>query len=159
MNQKELNTILEKHKKWLNDETDGERANLICANLTRANLYGANLDETTINFPITCPDTGAFVGWKKANGKIVKLQILEDSRRSSATSRKCRCDKALVLSIEEEDGTKSKNESVHSNYNSDFLYRVGEIVEAKDFDANRWNECAPGIHFFITRHEAVDYNS
>ena len=25
------------------------------------------------------------------------------------------------------------------------------------FDTNRWNECAPGIHFFITRQEAVNY--
>jgi hypothetical protein len=23
--------------------------------------------------------------------------------------------------------------------------------------ANRWKECAPGIHFFITRIEAVEY--
>lgn len=30
-----------------------------------------------------------------------------------------------------------------------------EIVE--DFDEDRRNECAAGIHFFITRQEAVDY--
>ena len=87
----------------------------------------------------------------------MKLQILEDSHRSSATSRKCRCDKALVLSIEEKDGTKSEFKSVHSTYDNTFMYRVGEIVEVEDFDANRWNECTPGIHFFITRQEAVDY--
>lgn len=30
-------------------------------------------------------------------------------------------------------------------------------TEVADFDENRWNECAPGIHFFITRDEAVRY--
>lgn len=25
------------------------------------------------------------------------------------------------------------------------------------FDDNRWKECAPGIHCFITRNEAVNY--
>lgn len=33
MTQEELQTILEKHKKWLNDVPGGERANLECANL------------------------------------------------------------------------------------------------------------------------------
>lgn len=32
-----------------------------------------------------------------------------------------------------------------------------ETVSVADFDENRWNECAPGIHFFITREEAVRY--
>ena len=27
----------------------------------------------------------------------------------------------------------------------------------KDFDDDRWNECSTGIHFFITRDEAVMY--
>jgi hypothetical protein len=38
-----------------------------------------------------------------------------------------------------------------------FAYKVGDMVSVDDFDTNRWNECAPGIHFFITRQEAVDY--
>ena len=43
MTQEELNMILDKHRKWLNDEEGGERANLYRANLYRANLYRANL--------------------------------------------------------------------------------------------------------------------
>jgi hypothetical protein len=34
---------------------------------------------------------------------------------------------------------------------------VGETIEVKDFDDDRWNECSAGIHFFITRKEAVEY--
>lgn len=34
----------------------------------------------------------------------------------------------------------------------------GEKANLVDnFDENRWNECAAGIHFFITREEAVRY--
>ena len=44
MTQEELQTILEKHKKWLNDVPGGKRANLRGANLEGANLEGANLE-------------------------------------------------------------------------------------------------------------------
>ena len=48
----ELKTILEKHQKWLNDEPDGERANLVGAYLEGANLKGANLDFSC--WPLWC---------------------------------------------------------------------------------------------------------
>ena len=43
MTQEELQTILEKHKKWLNDVPGGKRANLEGAKLECANLKDANL--------------------------------------------------------------------------------------------------------------------
>ena len=42
-------------------------------------------------------------------------------------------------------------------YDYNFIYKVGEIVEVDNFDKDRWNECSPGIHFFMTRDEAVRY--
>ena len=181
----ELQEILSKHKKWLFKEDGGERANLsgaylYMADLSRADLSGANLsgaylymaDLSGANLymadlsgadlsgaicPLSCPDTGAFVGWKKAVGCIVKLKITEDAKRSSATSRKCRCSKAEVLSLEHFDGTPYEDIQTTSQRDSSFIYRVGETVEVPDFDENRWNECSTGIHFFITRQEAVDY--
>lgn len=139
-------------------------ANLCGANLCGADLYGANLCGASlyraINIPfvpMTCPDTGTFVAWKKANGYIVKLEIPADARRSSATGRKCRCDKAKVIEIQELDGSPSELTEVESGYDRNFVYRVGEIAEEPQYDENRWKECAPGIHFFINRQEAVDY--
>lgn len=38
-----------------------------------------------------------------------------------------------------------------------FTYRVGETVVPDSFDEDRWNECSNGIHFFITKQEAIDY--
>ena len=209
----ELKEVLEKHKKWLNGEDGGERANLSganlfgadlrVANLSGANLFGADLhgadlfradlsgadlsganlhgadlsganlsgadlhgaknvntvnwNELTAFYGLTCPEEGSFIGWKKANGLIVKLRITEDAKRSSATSRKCRCSKAEVLEIQCLDGSLSDVKSVPSDRSDSFLYTVGETVEVPDFDEDRWNECSRGIHFFITRQEAVNY--
>ena len=139
-------------------------ADLRGANLRGANLRGAkNTDKTawdayTAFYPLQCPETGSFIGYKKAADKIVMLEICADAKRSSATSRKCRCSKAKVLSITHLDGSDSGLTEVRSDYSKEFVYRVGETVEVPDFDDNRWNECAAGIHFFITREEAVKYS-
>ena len=131
------------------------------ADLKYADLRGANLNKVLYNhqtsfFSLACPEEGSFIGYKKADDKIVKLLITEDSKRSSATTRKCRCSKAKVLSITNIENTEEYNEVV-SNYDNNFIYRVGETVEVENFDDDRWNECSNGIHFFITRDEAVIY--
>ena len=135
---------------------DLSNANLSLVNLSLVNLSCAKYNHLTSFFALQCPEEGSFVGYKKCEDKIVKLLITEDSKRSSATSRKCRCSKAKVLSITSLDG-KEKFSKVTSNYDKDFVYKVGKIVEVKDFNKDRWNECSTGIHFFITREEAVNY--
>ena len=148
---------------------DLSEANIDGADLRYANLYGANLkntdiiyakisEDTKIDYPIACPETGSFIGYKKAvSEKIVKLQICKDAKRSSATAKKCRCSKALVLAIENMDGSDSGLQEIESHFDPCFIYRVGEIAEVPDFDDNRWNECASGIHFFMDRQDAVEY--
>ena len=223
---KNLKEVLELHKKWLNDEKGGIRADLSYANLNDADLRGANLSYVnlrgadlsgadlryadlsdanlrradlrganligadlsdanlsnadlsdanlryadlsgikynylSIGLNLVCPSEGSYIGYKKAKTKdkeevIIKLLITEDALRSSATTRKCRCSKAKVLSITSLDGTKSYNEA-YSKRDITFIYKVGETVEVKDFNTNRWKECSTGIHHFITRKEAVEY--
>ena len=221
MTNEKIQKILENHKHWLKEDTDGwekmranlrganlweanlREANLRGANLWEANLWGANLWETNlreanlrganlrgaslrgadlrgadlrgadlrgadlvgakinentkINLPISCPDTGAFTAWKKARGYIVQLEIPAEAKRVSATTRKCRCNMAKVVAIQNVDGTDSDLREVCSGYDHNFIYKVGETVVVDNFDDNRWNECSTGIHFFITREEAVDY--
>lgn len=188
MTSDKIKEILEKHRKWLTDEEGGECADLSLADLSganlswadlsgadlsgadlrQANLNGADLsgailtnvkyNENTAFFALCCPEEGSFIGFKKAGGKIIKLLIPEDSKRSSATTRKCRCSKAKVLSITEIDGSDSGITEICSDLDERFIYKVGETVSVSDFDENRWNECSTGIHFFITRDEAVKYN-
>ena len=138
---------------------DLSSANLSFADLSFADLSYAKIDDKLLNkfYPIACPESGAFIAWKKAGHKIVKLEVCDDAKRSSAFTRKCRCSAAKVLAIENVDGTDSGLTEIGSDYNAKFVYRVGEIVSVDNFDNDRKNECAPGIHFFITRQEAVDW--
>ena len=133
-------------------------ASLSGANLCDANLYNVEYDYRTSFFALQCPEEGSFIGYKKAGRHIVKLEILPEAKRSSATTRKCRCSSAKVLSITTFDGENDGAQAVSSNYDPSFVYRVGEIVRVDDFDNNRWHECSTGIHFFMSRDEAVMYN-
>ena len=144
-------------------------ANLRYADLRYADLYNAILHNADLSYadlynaknvpyiPMVCPEEDEFIGWKKASNRIIKLKIPKDALRSSATSRKCRCNKAKVLEIYNLDGTVAEEREVKSDYDNDFIYTVGKTVKVKDFDTDRWNECSTGIHFFINRQEAINY--
>ena len=188
----ELNNILDKHKKWLNADVDGEcaylreadlrgaylrKADLRKADLRGVNLRGADLREADLReanlrgaylreadlhgadlrgakyipdyvCPISCPQEGSFIGFKKARiiieacgfyqNVIVKLRITDDAKRSSATTRKCRCNKAEVISITSIDGNTEFKEA-YSIYDKTFIYKTGEVISVDDFDEDRWN--------------------
>ena len=141
--------------------SDLSGSDLCGSDLSRSVLSGSNLCGSkgleyakNLFYPIACPEKGEYTAFKKADEKIVELRIPADAKRLSATGRKCRASKAVVVSITELDGTPAGNE-VRSDYVKNFVYRVGETVEVKNFDENRWNECAPGIYHYITREEAV----
>ena len=156
------------------------------SNLTRADFQGANLcwahlcscvfcdtDLRDCNFmysnlrgseyvpyiPLQCPSDGAFVGWKKVNNVLIKLEIPADAKRSSATTNKCRCDKAKVLGFYNSLGSKELNitELVNDKYGKKCKYVKGEMVYPDSFDENRWNECSHGIHFFVNKQDAINY--
>ena len=146
-------------------------ANLSGADLSEANLFGANLsealnidtlswDSNTAFYPLQCPETGTYTAYKKANNLIVELEIPYDALRSSATSRKCRASKAKVISITDLEG-RPAGDRVLSDYaySPKIEYIVGQTIEIPNFDTNRWHECAPGIHHYITREEAVKHEN
>ena len=146
-------------------------ADLMHADLRGADLYGADLHRVyDVKLSIAkisiLPDEGDIIGWKKAwtdnemptTPVIVKLLIPADAQRSNATGRKCRASKARVLDLQDKQGNSLPPDTMaYSGYDTDFTYKKGETVHVENFDTNRWNECAPGIHFFITRIEAVEY--
>lgn len=157
---------------------DLSRANLCGANLSRAklygacllgadlryaNLYGAKLSELTVAQTSILPDEGDIIGWKKAyvdntTPVIVKLLIPSDAKRSNSTGRKCRASKARILDLQDKQGNSlPPDTTAYSSHDPDFTYKKGETVHVENFDTDRWKECAPGIHFFITRIEAIEY--
>ena len=143
---------------------------------TGSELYTAmfNFDKSVLKnaiVPMACPESGSFIGYKIVLDKpikkteytlfgkpidvhpnlyILKLEIPEDAKRSSATGRKCRCDKAKVIGSTSFDYKMigGRINTFYSMYDSDFIYRIGETVSVDNFDDNRWNECSTGIHFY-----------
>jgi hypothetical protein len=130
-------------------------ANLSGANLSGAYLHGAKNAELALAMIQFIPPEGAFRGWKKCrNGRLVMLGIPVSAKRSHGAERKCRCSKAKVLLILDSDGNET-NEAV-SQLDSTFIYHKGKIVEPLNgFDENRWNTCGAGIHFYLTKEEAI----
>lgn len=122
--------------------------------------------ETNLNVSSHVPDTGSFIGWKKAvihhdsyeddEYYIVKLRIPEDARRSNAGNTKCRADKAYVEDIQDLDGN-SVDKVVESIWDSKFRYQKWQIVTEPNYCENRFEECANGIHFFLNREDAVNF--
>ena len=139
---------------------DLKGADLREADLRRADLSDVITNEHTAGYHLQCPEKGSFTAYKKCIDEkekplIVELIIPKDAKRSSATSRKCRASKAIVDSIEDADG--NPHEIAYSMYDKEFIYEVGETVSVGDFNEDRWNECSAGIHFFMTKQEAINY--
>ena len=130
-------------------------ADLSYANLRGANLIGAeNIPDYVSAKTSIVPDGDLVVYKQLANGSIATLKIPASARRSNATGRKCRAEYAEVLAIQDKEG--GAIESDVSWYDSNFVYRVGETVRPHEWCEDRWQECAGGIHFYLTRYEAVN---
>ena len=137
---------------------DLRNADLRYAVLRSAVLRSANLSnaENIPHIHMACPTDGHFIGWKKIKGYLIKLEIPSDAERSSATTNKCRCDKAMVLSITNIENGESINKIDNDEY-AHTEYVVGQVVYPDSWDNNRFNECSHGIHFFIDKQDAIDY--
>ena len=136
-------------------------AKLSGANMTGAYLYGADMSGANMTGTSNAdllfaqlsivPEHVPFFAWKKCRDKVlVRLFIPSKAKRSNATGRKCRAERAKVLEV-------IGAEVGVSLHDKNFTYKVGQWVRADKWDDNRWNECSSGIHFFLTRVEAENY--
>ena len=158
-------------------------ANLRCADLSYADLSGANLSYADLSYAdlrdanlsganlsyadLRCADlsgakgtliefrkgkmlTEDIIGYKKCRGGvIVKLLIPRGAIVFSINGNKCRTNKAKVLEIE--GATRAISQHKYMSY------YVGDEFTVYDFNCEYNEECASGIHFFMTKEEAVRY--
>lgn len=116
------------------------------------------------------PD-GQFTMWKKCLNRsesihlIVELSVPADAQRACQLNKydekKIRVSHAEVVSISEQ-GTGKPRKEAWSQYAQDkidksFVYRVGKIVRAKNFDPSEHEECAGGIHGFLHKLSAENW--
>jgi hypothetical protein len=145
-------------------------ANLSGADLSGAYLSGANLSGADLSgakglelekikqwFWIL-PEEGSFIGWKKLKDNcITKLQIPAKAKRTcNIKNRKCRAEFVKVLQITDEEG-KELQSGYNGTHDIQIEYKVGKIVKADSFDDDFTNDCSHGIHFFLTKQEAINW--
>ena len=129
-------------------------ASFIGSNLRDSNLRGADLRGQEIR----CPAEGSFTAYKKADDLILTLEIPSTAKRVNAIgSCKCRASKVKVIKAETLDGKRTSRKKIKGDYNSNFYYTVGKIAKADSFNPDNRIECSHGIHFFMTKEEAIDY--
>ena len=129
--------------------TNFSDANLCGTNFSDANLRGTNLRDAKTNY-LTIGLANILQGvdlfaWKKVDGELIWLLIESRFERSCATTAKCRASGAYVIATE----------SGRSIENRGITYTPGEYVYPDKWDADRWNECSHGIHFFLDVEHAL----
>ena len=100
------------------------------------------------------------IGYKKCGDYVVKLEIIgENNERRLDVVDACkeyakfRTSKACVQEIFNLDGSVSNVCEIKSDYDPNFVYKKGELVEAK-----YENEiCSDGIHYFLSFETAKFY--
>jgi glutathione S-transferase len=136
------------------------------ANLSRADLLGANLSRAKIDNPELLkkfywiiPEQGQFEAWKKlADDAIAKILIPAKAKRTcNLKNRKCRAEYVKTLQIWDNKGNKIE-EGINGTHNKKVKYTVGKITKADKFDDSITNDCSHGIHFFLTKQEAIDWS-
>ena len=140
-------------------------ANLSSANLKGANLSSANLSSADLNGADLSGAIGKLIEYRKGlilakpitgyknckNNIIVTLTIPAGAIVYSINGNKCRTNKCKVVAIE------GANEAT-SHYDSCFTYKVGKEIVIDNFNTEYNKECGTGIHFFMTKEEASDFN-
>jgi hypothetical protein len=131
-------------------------ADLRYAILSGANLSGANLTNAKLpHFQI--PQEGSLRVWGKKGGTLVEMQVPAWARRTGCLiGRKCRAEEVEVIKVYNTDGrVHSKIVDENAMYT---LYQDGMIIYPDYYDDDIRVACTHGIHFFLTREEAEEWN-
>lgn len=124
-----------------------------------ANLAGVVWIPKAVAAAVPKLPDGKITGWKRcADGRIVELEIPKTAQRSAGLSRKIRASFAITRSILSPKFKYCQTaRSQRDTRGNDCAYRVGYQTVADTWDPNPWSVCTHGIHFFLTRDEAVAY--
>jgi len=144
-----------------------QEANLLLADLLLADLRGANLQVANLlgaklpNFQLP-PEEGDFYAWKKVeNGIVLKLLIPADAKRtSSLIGRKCRASHVVpveAFSIVDGELVPVDGKKFVGKHAINFWYTIGRKRNADKYDPDIRVECTHGIHFFMTKQEAIEW--
>ena len=134
-------------------------AYLRSADLRGADLRGAKGKELKDlkKFFWIIPEEGSFIAWKKARNAIVKLSIPAEAKRTSnIQNRKCRSEFVDVLAVFDLEGNSIP--SAVGSRDENTIYTEGKRTHPDSYNDDYTEACSNGIHFFLTRQEAEEWN-
>ena len=109
------------------------------------------------------PEVGSFHGWKKlADDVLAHVLIPADAERVGGSEfGKCRASKVITLDLWNRSGVRLTDPTARhaGTYRATVKYQWGEETVADNYDPDPTEQCTGGIHFFLTRQEALDYLS
>lgn len=143
------------------------------SNCTFLEPFNSESYDTFINCKFTkpiniLPEQGSFIAWKKVYGKktaryyVLKLLVLNTAKRVTpyvVDNRKCRVSAVRTLAaFSAETGKTVKSTQFYSGYDGNFTYEIGKVSKEPKYDGSRTKICTQGIHVFLTKQEAMDYD-
>ncbi len=128
----DLKQILELHKKWLNNEDGGKRANLSCADLSGANLNSANLRGADLS--------GANLRSANLSSADLNSAYLSSANLSSANLRNAYLNSANLSGADLWDVTGNKKEifTFQTNKYTVVIYQDRIQIGCKNFSQSEW---------------------
>ena len=116
---------------------------------------GKELDDLKKSFWII-PEQGSFIAWKKCKNAIAMIEIPNEAKRTSnIKNRKCRAEFIRVIDMWDLEGNQiSKAFGIRD---SNLVYETGAIVKPDSYDVDFKEDCSHGIHFFVTKQEAIEW--
>lgn len=121
---------------------DGAKGNMI------EYRKGKILTEDIIGYKV-CNRDAYSIEQRPAKRVIVTLKIPRGAIVFSINGNKCRTNRAKVIAIDGAD-------RAYSTFNN-MSYYIGDEFNIYDFNCEYNTECGQGIHFFMTREEALNY--
>lgn len=119
-------------------------ANLLNADLCNTDLSGAKLPDFQI------PQDIDLTVWGKKSKVLVEMKVPQSARRTSCLiNRKCRAEFVDVIKVHNRTG-----KVVVVNEYGETTYEDGKRVHPHDYCDDIRIDCAPGIHFWLTKEEA-----
>jgi len=136
MNSDELKEILDLHKKWLNIEEGGKRADLRRADLQGADLQGADLRRADLQ--------GADLRRADLQGADLRRAYLQGAK---GINKYLIC--PLLILLDQPDpirAYKLVDEENEGPFNGGIKYEIGKKYAVEDADSDEYEECGSGIN-------------
>ena len=87
---------------------------------------------------------------------MAKIEIPAKAKRTcNLTNRKCRASYIKTLDIIDRNGNRIKE--MNGTHDRSLIYRVGRITRPDKYDNSMLIDCTNGIHFFVTKQEAINW--